>query len=62
MQNLNTKDIIINPDLNLKQQPLNQHGVAVKIYDEIFHCVILKLEKFFFISITGVFFNTKLLC
>ena len=35
MQNLNTKNIIINPDLNLKQRLLNlfdnQYGVVVQL-------------------------------
>lgn len=43
MQNLNTKNIIINPDLNLKQRLLNlfdnQYGVVVQVYDEIVHCI-----------------------
>ena len=49
MQNLNTKNIIINPDLNLKQRLLNlfdnQYGVVVQLYNEIVHCIGMPNSK-----------------
>ena len=59
MKNLNTKNIIINPDLNLFN---NQYGVLVRVYDKIIYCIVMPNVKFGEIVNAGGFFKKKLRC